>query len=314
MGCRGHSGDLNTGVSDSKSLLFIFLLSQKLLKPQGCGHSPHLWGFAGIARPAWKALYPLLQLIPFLCSRLFSSLLSSGRPFLLTTLFHPRHLGSCPWMEWLMPLSDYWSSLGDGSLWDCVSPGPSGWCPVQWCSEWSTAYLLNLPLPWYVHDANLSGHHWQTTPLQERSDACWKWLLEEPESLHLSVNETSRNVWIWRSLDPGALLPKAPCRGCCGRSCPAAGACASSQFPYRGCPPGPCYWTFPRPLRPSSGAEDHLLPEDLGQARQTGFSIGSPLPFTGILIMNCSEFSNAPEHTIQFHTLMLKGKVSLHGP
>lgn len=28
----------------------------------------------------------------------------------------PRHFGSCPWMEWLMQLSDYWSSLGDGSL------------------------------------------------------------------------------------------------------------------------------------------------------------------------------------------------------
>lgn len=48
---------------------------------------------------------------------------------------------------------------------------------------------------------------------------------------HLGVNKTSRNAWIWRSLGPVALLPKAPCRGRCGRSCPAAGACASSQFP-----------------------------------------------------------------------------------
>ena len=171
MGCRGQSGDLSIGLSDSKAVLFILLLSHTPLKRLGCGSSPHLWGFAWVARSAWKALCPLLQLIPFPCWRLSSSLPSSGKPFLLPTPVHPRHLGSCPWTEWLMPLSDYWSSLGDGCLWD-------GLCVCRSESLVSSTVLLRV-----VHSLSAQP------PLALRCSWC------QPQWASLANHSPARKIW-----------------------------------------------------------------------------------------------------------------------
>lgn len=106
-----------------------------------------------------------------------------------------------------------------------------------------------------------------------------------------------------------ALLPKAPCRGAlwgqlsCGRCL--------------------CFLSCPQPVvvhlvltaEHSQGHSGHplllwtscCLKIWANMANRLFHSL--PPTFAGILIMNCSEFSNAPEHTIQFHTLMLKGKM-----
>lgn len=125
---------------------------------------------------------------------------------------------------------------------------------------------------------------------------------------HLGGNKTSRNAWIWRSLG----------QPCCQR--PPVGGALWEQLSC-----GRCLCFLSRPhlvvvhlvltAERSQGHSGHPLLLWTSCYLKIWANMANrlfhwlPPTFTGILIMNCSEFSNAPEHTIQFHTLMLKGKM-----